>query len=261
MNKLIYTIKYYFYRFLKNFAFDDKTKNHLFRKKQHCLSKINPKKYALNKINGNDNILDINKILKYNIDLRIYGNNNKIILNDALLIKGNLSITIHGDNNIVDLGNIIVAKNLNILVGFETCKAKNCTITIGKKSRFVDVEILLLESNSRLLIGEDTLFSENIKIHLSDTHSIFDLNGNLINYGGNVEIKDRVWVCRDVKIFKKAKISSDSVVAANSIVTTDIKEPNVIIAGIPANIIKRGITWDCKPPQYSKDRLRKQIND
>ena len=39
-------------------------------------------------------------------------------------------------------------------------------------------------------------------------------------------------------------MSEDVIVAAGSIITKSIEESHVIIGGIPATIIKRGVTWD-----------------
>ena len=39
-------------------------------------------------------------------------------------------------------------------------------------------------------------------------------------------------------------IADNSIVGWGSIVTKEFNEPNVIIAGIPAKIVKRGINWD-----------------
>lgn len=49
---------------------------------------------------------------------------------------------------------------------------------------------------------------------------------------------------KDVKIGKNTKIPDDSIVGWGSIVTKVFHEPNIILAGIPAKIVKRGINWD-----------------
>ena len=42
---------------------------------------------------------------------------------------------------------------------------------------------------------------------------------------------------------KKVEIQDGSVVGANSVVTKKFNEPNIIIAGNPAKIIRRNILW------------------
>ena len=209
-------------------------------------------------IKGVNNSFDIEVIKKLGINLSIYGDNNEISINKDAVVNNNVSIIIHGSNNKINIEQIIIGQQLRIIMGFPTCKTKNSSIIIKKKTRFVNTEIMLLEEESTLNIGEDCLFSENVLVHLSDTHSIFDLDGNLINYGGNVKIGNRVWVGRDVRILKKALISDDSVVGGSAIVTGKFLEPHCIIAGNPAKIVKRGVRWSCNPPQYSKNLINEK---
>ena len=49
-----------------------------------------------------------------------------------------------------------------------------------------------------------------------------------------------------MKIGKNVSIADNSIVGWGSIVTRRFDEPNVVIAGIPARIVKRGIDWDRK---------------
>lgn len=65
-----------------------------------------------------------------------------------------------------------------------------------------------------------------------------------INFAQSIEIGKHVWVGKDVKIGKNTKIPDNSIVGWGSIVTKVFNEPNIILAGIPAKIVKRGINWD-----------------
>lgn len=73
---------------------------------------------------------------------------------------------------------------------------------------------------------------------------ITDLKGEPINFAKCIEIGKHVWIGKDSKIGKNVKIADNSIVGWGSIVTKEFNEPNVIIAGIPAKIVKRGINWD-----------------
>ena len=59
-----------------------------------------------------------------------------------------------------------------------------------------------------------------------------------------IEIGRHVWIGSGVKILKGVKIADNTVIAANSVVAESILEENVLIAGNPAHIIKRSITWE-----------------
>lgn len=59
-----------------------------------------------------------------------------------------------------------------------------------------------------------------------------------INHGA-IEIGNHVWITTRCTICKGVKIKSECVIAQNSIVSKSIDESNVIIAGIPAKVIKQ----------------------
>lgn len=70
--------------------------------------------------------------------------------------------------------------------------------------------------------------------------------GGAVNYAESIEIGRHVWVGKDDKIGKNVCIADNSIVGWGSIVTKRFDEPNVILAGIPAKVVKRGVNWDRK---------------
>ena len=177
-------------------------------------------------INGNNNIVSLPKSAK-SFRLVICGNNNKIIAEDNVLLD-----------------------KVNINIGKRAYPVENCEILIGKNTFFgQNTKILIMESNSALHIGKDCLFAENANIWCTDAHAILDQKGNATNIGKSIEIGDHVWVGMDVKIGKNTQIMKDSIVGWNSVVSRKFDESNVVIAGNPASIVKRGVSWDEKPVQ------------
>ncbi|MDH4423929.1 acyltransferase [Bacillus cereus] len=92
---------------------------------------------------------------------------------------------------------------------------------------------------NRISIGNNVIISENVTIRDSDNHSIL--------YPGYqkskpIEICDNVWISMNVTILKGVKIGSGAIVAAGSVVTKDVPN-NCLVAGVPAKIIKRDVTW------------------
>ena len=83
-----------------------------------------------------------------------------------------------------------------------------------------------------------------IDIWCTDVHTVTDLDGNPQNFSDKIEIGNHVWIGKDVKINKSTKISDDSIIGWGSIVTKKFNEPNVVLAGNPAKIVKRGINWN-----------------
>ena len=94
-----------------------------------------------------------------------------------------------------------------------------------------------LRGGGRLTIGKWCQIANNTII-LTGNHKI---DGGLY-YGRNiftdVEIGDNVWIGSNAIILAGVKIGKNSVIGAGAVVTKDVP-PNVIVAGVPAHIIKK----------------------
>ena len=87
------------------------------------------------------------------------------------------------------------------------------------------------------------MLSSGIKFKTGDSHSIINSDKNVrINPDGNVNIGDHVWIGQEVIILKNTHIGDNCVIGIRSLVTKDFGE-NLLVAGIPAKIIKQKINW------------------
>jgi len=184
-----------------------------------------------------------NKHLK----IKIKGKNNRVIIPQTVS-SCNINISIYGNNNTVMINSNC---NLHIVVkiGVEDSLCQNAHFEIGEGTAINDAHFMLLENDSSITIGKDCMFSCNIEVWCSDTHSICDKEGHLLNIGQKIEIGNHVWIGKDCHITKNTKISDNSIVGWCSNVTKKFEESNVIIAGNPAQIVKRGINWRKERPQ------------
>ncbi len=179
------------------------------------------------------------------------GTNNIEISKSAYLRK--VKIIIYGSENTVVIKDNTYLHNVKIIIGFKDCHINGCKITIGEDTSFNSAYMQMGENDSTLTIGRNCMFSFNIEISCTDTHSITDLNGNLLNKGNNIEIGDNVWVCKNSVILKNTKISNNCIVAQGSIITGKFDKNNCVLAGIPAKIVKENIIWSRKRPQNFLD--------
>lgn len=109
--------------------------------------------------------------------------------------------------------------------------------------------MILFSENANITIGADCMFSDNIKIWNSDGgHTILDKEGKCINHSRDISIGNHVWIGMDSTISKGAVIKDGSIVGQKTLVTGKFKESNVILAGVPAQIIKKNIYWKRNPP-------------
>ena len=92
------------------------------------------------------------------------------------------------------------------------------------------------------------LFSSKIALFTSDGHTIIDdIKGKILNSrNGTIVIGNHVWVGNKVIVNKGVVISDDSVIGTGAIVTNAFDETNVIIAGVPAKVIKKEVNWCSK---------------
>lgn len=193
------------------------------------------------------------------IQLQDNGSDNQIDIQETVKNTANSSVIINGKNNYLKIGNnvkllgVIIeisSNNCSIIIednclirGELRCLYKLTSIKIKRETTMLGCRIFLHESG-QIIIGEDCMFSGNIKMDVSDCHSIIDLkSGNRINLPADIVIGNHVWLCEGCTILKGVTIGDHAIVAAESVVSTNVPA-NTIVGGIPAKIIKENITWD-----------------
>lgn len=184
-----------------------------------------------------------NKPYKYNVN--ILGDGNSVSFGDRC--RDTANICIWGSDNIVEFGNDCGFTG-TVYVGLPDCPVKNCKFTFNDNSAAAGLTVYIAEDSSGVIIGKDCMFSDDIEIWASDTHSITDLNGKLLNYAGLVIIGNHVFIGKHSRVMKNSVISDNSVVGLGSVVTSKFSEPNVVIAGNPAKCVKHGVNWNCLRP-------------
>lgn len=201
------------------------------------------KKSYSKSIKGKKNTLKIETSARLNDSkIDIIGNSNRITIKGESLLN-NVVIYIRGDHN-----QIILSKEVKFIRGGELwIEDDYCELFIGENSTFENTHIAVTEPKSKCTIGKDCMFANDIDIRTGDSHSIIDIiSQKRINHAENVSIADHVWVGAHTSILKGSSLAPNSIVATRSVVTKRFKEGGVIIAGIPAKVVKQNITWDRK---------------
>lgn len=205
--------------FKKSFVRNRGANNHVF------LIDENGKRREIHRLNssqikfiGNNNTIEIYApVGDLVLDIKVF-DNTKIILNPRQHTR---KIAIYGFNN------------------------KNNSIIFGRDFSSTDVvKILLLRGNGNITIGDDCMFAYNDIIQMGDGHAIYSKNSKKpINDNKDIIIGNHVWVAADALILKGAKVSDNSIVGIKSVVTKSFDDTNVILAGIPAKVVKTDISW------------------
>lgn len=168
--------------------------------------------------------------------IKISGNNNILYIGKNSLLRDS-NIFIKGNNNIIYIGDDCVVNNTSIILDNEGSE-----IRIGNKTSIAKVQIVSLEPY-KIEIGEDCMLSYDIEIRNTDSHKIYDKNTNKrINEGSSINIGNHVWLGMRAIILKGVTIGDNSIVAAGSIVTKDVKA-NTIVSGNPARQVKENKNW------------------
>ncbi|WP_415423490.1 acyltransferase [Serratia marcescens] len=94
-----------------------------------------------------------------------------------------------------------------------------------------------------LHIGSGCNISWGCQFLDDDFHAIYYENKKK-EYDNIIKIGNCVWIGCNVSIFKGVHIASGCVVAANSVVTGVFLEENCLIAGNPAKVVKKNISWE-----------------
>ncbi|PYJ79311.1 MAG: acyltransferase [Verrucomicrobia bacterium] len=146
---------------------------------------------------------------------------------------------------------VLIGKHVSCYAGCSFSVGENGQCTIGD---FTLLNGALIMAEEKIDIGSHCLISWNVGIADSDFHPLapaqrlIDAQA-LAPYFENrpprpklktapVKIADNVWVGMNAVILKGLIIGENSVVAAGSVVTKSV-EPNTLVAGNPASVVKQ----------------------
>jgi len=110
-------------------------------------------------------------------------------------------------------------------------------IKIGKgvSNSFAVSSCCYIQGINGIEIGEHTIFASGVKI-ISANHDPLDLSKSIKSKP--ISIGKRVWLGANAIVLPGVRIGDGAIVAAGAIVTKDV-EPNCVVGGNPAKILKR----------------------
>lgn len=172
------------------------------------------------------------------ISLNSTGENNKITLEDEMSAI-NMKVEFRGNNN-----KLVIKKQCDIRGVYFEFVGDNAIIQIGENAHFSGQNVSVCVTDDRkIIIGKDCLFSHSIEISTSDYHQIYDELGEYVNPDKDVYIEDHCWIGKNCTILKGAKLCSDTVVGACSLVNKRFSQGACVVAGNPAKIVKENVSW------------------
>lgn len=152
----------------------------------------------------------------YDSVIKVNGKNNRIILHEGAYLRG-AELYVEDNNCIIEIG---------------------ANTYIGHHSHFA-----CTEDGCTLKVGSNCMISSYVQVRTGDSHSITDMEGNRINPAADVYIGDHCWLGEGCHIMKGVILERDTIVSTGAIVTKSAG-PNVLLAGVPAKVIKENVNWD-----------------
>jgi acetyltransferase-like isoleucine patch superfamily enzyme len=102
-------------------------------------------------------------------------------------------------------------------------------------------------------LDEDILIGSDVKFMTDDCHTIISTNdGRRLNpFGGVIQIGKHVWIADEVRIMGDSSIQRDCIIGAGAFVRRTFDQAGIVLAGVPAKVIRENVTWDHRdlPPQ------------
>ena len=195
----------------------------------------------------------INKVARRILNLFFRGNNlflaaikahlkhNKLIVGNTSNLV-NVKFVLDGGGNIVQIGEHCSLSGVVIYMNSDNNRliiGDNVRVNATKQSP----TCFNACDGSSIVIEDNCLFSNSIEVHTTDYHKIYS-NNHCYNTPEDIHIGKHTWVGLRTLILKGVKLSPNTIVGANSVVSSSCNESGVIIAGGPAKIVKRDVSWD-----------------
>lgn len=165
-----------------------------------------------------------------------HGKSNTVLIGKGCRFR-DCSVEIYGNNNRIIIANDCVGH------GLEIWASEGSIVEINQHSHFAGKSHLAATEGKKISIGERCLFASEIVFRTGDSHSILDMEGKRLNPAKDIQVNNHVWIGQGVTVLKGTEIGNDCIVGINSLLTGKKYGSNCVIAGSPAEVIKKDVTW------------------
>lgn len=139
-------------------------------------------------------------------------------------------------------GTICFKGSAQLRLGFKIVVARKGYLELG--NNFIITPNTAILCYKEIIIGNNSMISWDSLMMDTDFHKIKTLDGNIINAPRSIIIGNHVWMGTRTTILKGAVIPDHCIVASGSVVSSEVKGNYQIIGGVPARVIKTGVTWE-----------------
>lgn len=187
---------------------------------------------------GNEIVYD--GALEVAVDIRIHGNNNRLII-AADANVGDLLVTFWGDNGFIDIARTTAQRSP---LRFELRVGHDSTVTVGRNVGCAGRAFVSAVEGADITIGADTMFARSVELRADDSHPIFDVHTReRRNVTRSIHIGEHVWLAKHATVLGGVTVGDGSVVGLRSVLTRSVPN-NCVAVGIPARVVRRDIAWE-----------------
>ena len=189
-------------------------------------------------VRGSSHTVNVHQSRLIRTSIQIDGESNTLEIEPGTRLVDSV-ILIRGRGHHVQIGRNCLLSRMSLALLSSECRVK-----IGKLTTSASVNIALSEPGLSLRIGDDCMFSYRVEIICGDAHSLDDaVTGDRLNPTKNtVVIGNHVWLGAESAILKGGSVGDNSTIGFRSVVTGQIP-PHSVAVGIPARVIRSGVTW------------------
>ncbi len=96
----------------------------------------------------------------------------------------------------------------------------------------------------QIVIARDVLISWDATIIDNDFHQLRDAENNWINPPAAIAIGERAWIGFGATIAKDTRLAPGTVIGAGAVVRGEFNDPNCVLSGNPARLVRRSALRD-----------------
>jgi acetyltransferase-like isoleucine patch superfamily enzyme len=119
--------------------------------------------------------------------------------------------------------------------GVKIAVLPNARLRLGDVFLNNDVQIHCQQS---VTVGDGVIIASGVVLRDSDDHPI---DGRRMT--APIVVEDHVWLGMRAMVLKGVTIGHGAIVAAGAVVTRDVP-PETLVAGVPATVKRKGVTWE-----------------
>lgn len=187
------------------------------------------------------------------VRIKFSGARNRLVVSRHARL-GTLRIDFDNDDGLVRVGASrgVPAFSAAIRVG------QDSKVVIGSNVSATSAVAMSAVEGTTIRIGDDVMLASDNELRADDGHPIFDVRtGKRVNVSRSIVVGDHVWLARRAVCLGGARVGPGSVVGYGAIVTGQFPN-NVVLAGVPARIVRRDVAWErphlsLRPPYYKPD--------